>query len=212
LRKTIKRGDDYMANRRRSYYSRNHRMIRDRRYVNGSGDFNGNVARAIDYSTEYEQEDTYSQIHKKIRQNKHRENVREERARQSRLRRLEKSVGINIKTCALFVSVVAVMLVFCINYLKVRADVTKLSKEVAEKETEVNNLKTKNDSVLKEVESKVDLQEIYKVATKDLGMVFVDKNRVIKYKGNESAYVEQYEDLPEEYKKNVYDDIINSLK
>jgi len=187
-------------------------MVRDRRYVNGSDDFGSNTARALDYSTDYEQEDAYSQIHKKIRQNKHRENIREERARQSRLRRLEKSVGINIKTCALFISVVAVSLVFFINYLQVRADVTKLSKEVANKETEVNNLKTKNDSSLKEVESNVNLQEIYKVATKDLGMVFVDKNRVIKYKGNESAYVEQYEDLPEEYKKSVYDDIVNSLK
>ena len=58
----------------------------------------------------------------------------------------------------------------------------------------------------------VNLQKIYNIATKDLGMVFANNNQIITYDNNESAYVRQYNDIQDEYGDNILDDIANVVK
>ena len=43
----------------------------------------------------------------------------------------------------------------------------------------------------------MDLDHIYDVATKELGMVYANKNQILLYDKTESEYVRQYEDVPE---------------
>ena len=43
----------------------------------------------------------------------------------------------------------------------------------------------------------MDLDYIYDVATKELGMVYANKDQILLYDKTESEYVRQYEDVPE---------------
>ena len=169
----------------------------------------GNTVRK--YHT-YSQPDEDKEWLKEIYRNRDLENAREERARKARVRRLEHSKTMNFSTFAVLAVAVLVMLYLCTGYIQARSAVTSLNKEIVTKETEYNSLKAKNDSNLKEIESSVNLQKIYNIATKDLGMVFANNNQIVTYGDSESAYVRQYNDIQDEYGDNVLDDIANVVK
>ena len=169
----------------------------------------GNVARQ--YHT-YSQPDEDKEWLREIYRDRERENAREERARQSRVRRLEHSRSMSFASFAVLAVAVLVMLYLCVGYIQAKSAVTSLNKEIVTTETEYNELKAKNDSNQKEIESSVNLQKIYNIATKDLGMVFANDNQIITYDNNESAYVRQYNDIQDEYGDNILDDIANVVK
>lgn len=169
----------------------------------------GNTVRK--YRT-YSQPDEEKEWLREIYRDRDIENAREERARKARVKRLEESRSMSPVAFVVFAAAVAVMLYLCAGYIQARSAVTNLSKKVVEKETEYNELKAKNDSNLKEVESSINLQKIYGIATKDLGMVFANNNQIVTYDNSESAYVRQYEDINEEYEDNVLDDIANVVR
>lgn len=169
----------------------------------------GNTVRK--YHT-YSQPDEDKEWLREIYRDRDIENAREERARKARVRRLEESKSMSLAAFVVFAIAVVVMLHLCAGYIQARSAVTSLSKEVVEKETEYNELKAKNDSNLKEVESSINLQNIYSIATRDLGMVFANNNQIVTYDSSESAYVRQYEDIEEEYEDNVLDDIANVVR
>ena len=58
-------------------------------------------------------------------------------------------------------------------------------------------LKGDNDALLTRINTSVDLDYVYKVATEELGMVYANKDQVRLYNKTESEYVRQYEDIPE---------------
>ena len=47
------------------------------------------------------------------------------------------------------------------------------------------------------INTSIDLDNIYKIATEELGMVYANKGQVRMYNKTESEYVRQYEDIPE---------------
>ena len=67
--------------------------------------------------------------------------------------------------------------------------------ESLEKEIEI--WKDENDSRETRINTSVDLDYVYKVATEELDMVYANKNQVRLYNKTESEYVRQYEDIPE---------------
>ena len=66
--------------------------------------------------------------------------------------------------------------------------------ETIEKELEF--LKSENDALETRINTSLDLDYVYRVATEELGMVYPNKNQVILYNKTESEYVRQYEDIP----------------
>ena len=63
-------------------------------------------------------------------------------------------------------------------------------------EKEIETLKTNNDALETRIETSVDLDYVYQVATEELGMVYANKDQVRLYNKTESEYVRQYEDIP----------------
>ena len=61
---------------------------------------------------------------------------------------------------------------------------------------EIENLKQKNDALQNAINSALDPEKIYTIATEELGMVYPGDNQVIEYKKSESEYVRQYENIP----------------
>ena len=63
-------------------------------------------------------------------------------------------------------------------------------------EQELTTLKTQNNALETKINTYVDLDHVYKVATEELGMVYANKDQVLMYNRTESEYVRQYEDIP----------------
>ena len=70
-------------------------------------------------------------------------------------------------------------LYLCVNYLHIQS------------------ASTENDALETSINTSIDLNEIYEIATKELGMVYAKKDQVLLYDKTESEYVRQYEDIPE---------------
>ena len=63
-------------------------------------------------------------------------------------------------------------------------------------ESQLDTLRTENDALEKSIDTSVNLNEIYNIATTKLGMVRVGQDNIIQYDKTESEYVKQYEDIP----------------
>ena len=88
-------------------------------------------------------------------------------------------------------------LYLCVSYLKLQSSITARLNHIETLEKEIEVLKADNDALETRINTSVDLDYIYKVATEELGMVYANKNQVRLYNRTESEYVRQYEDIPE---------------
>ena len=64
-------------------------------------------------------------------------------------------------------------------------------------EASIEKKKADNDALETRINTSIDLDNIYKIATEELGMVYANKDQVRMYNKTESEYVRQYEDIPE---------------
>ena len=87
-------------------------------------------------------------------------------------------------------------LVICVNYLQVQSTIGTRLAHIEELERSVEQMKAENDATETRINTSVDLDYIYKVATEELGMVYANRNQVLLYDKTESEYVRQYEDIP----------------
>lgn len=87
-------------------------------------------------------------------------------------------------------------LCLCVNYLHLQSSITSRIHEIEKLETNLETLKTENDALQTSINTSVDLDHVYKVATEELGMVYANKNQILQYEKTESEYVRQNEDIP----------------
>lgn len=92
----------------------------------------------------------------------------------------------------------AVLLMFSVLiYVGRNANLNASNKKVAALKQQYEQLRTDNDNRESILNSSIDVQQVYRVATQDLGMSYPEKHQVITYHKKESGYVAQYEDIPE---------------
>ena len=65
---------------------------------------------------------------------------------------------------------------------------------IKELEQELDALRSENDITQTRINTSVDLDYVYQVATEELGMVYAGKDQVLMYHQTESEYVRQYEE------------------
>ena len=99
---------------------------------------------------------------------------------------------------AVFLTVAMVVTLYsCVSYLKLQNAVSSQRSEISSMQTELSDLKDKNVATAERLSSSVDLNAIYNIATKELGMVYADDSQVVEYKNSNPDYVRQYKDIPE---------------
>ena len=89
-------------------------------------------------------------------------------------------------------------LYLCVNYLHVQSSITARMHNIESLETQLEQMKAENDALETSINTSVDLDHVYKVATEELVMVYAGKDQVLLYNQTESEYVKQYEDIPEQ--------------
>ncbi len=64
-----------------------------------------------------------------------------------------------------------------------------MTKTVARRESELNQLKLANDEEYNRIISSINLEEVRRIAMGELGMVYAEEGQIITYEGNRSDYM-----------------------
>lgn len=113
------------------------------------------------------------------------------------VRNREKALSMDLPFVIALTIAAIFTLYFCINYLQIQSSIAARLNQIEKLEKEIEVLKADNDALETRINTSVDLDYVYKVATEELGMVYANKNQVRLYNKTESEYVRQYEDIPE---------------
>ena len=135
--------------------------------------------------------------------------------REEQLRRRQQDIGKNVKKHhrirrnqerAMYMDLPYVIILtlasictlyLCVNYLHIQSAITARMHYIEAMEEKLEKMRTENDALETSINTSIDLNEIYEIATKELGMVYAKKDQVLLYDKTESEYVRQYEDIPE---------------
>ncbi len=123
----------------------------------------------------------------------------EQRERLNRLNETaERSATVSLTLPLALLLTAAMALVFAVGYkyLCLKSSIDLHMDNVKSLETQLENLKTENDALERSIDTSIDLNHVYEVATKELGMVPASRNNIIQYDKSESEYVRQYDDIP----------------
>ncbi len=98
-----------------------------------------------------------------------------------------------------FLSTAAIIvLVICVNYVKLQSRMTSHSKNIAALQGELADMREENHTKYNAVMDSVNLDEIREKAQKELGMVYAVPEQVVGYPRPSADYVKQYENIPED--------------
>lgn len=112
-------------------------------------------------------------------------------------RNREKALQMNLPYVILLTIAAVITLCICVNYLHLQSSITTGIHSIEEQEAELEHLKNENNALETRINTSVDLDHVYKVATEELGMVYANKDQILHYDKTESEYVRQNEDIPE---------------
>ena len=88
-------------------------------------------------------------------------------------------------------------LIMCVQYVQLQSEITYRLKNINRLETELNELVLQNKETENRINSFIDLDYIYRVATQELGMRYANKNQIYKYNNSGAEYIRQYKEIPE---------------
>lgn len=81
------------------------------------------------------------------------------------------------------------------KYISLNINMTQKAREIASLRKELSTMTMENDNLEISINSSIDYDYIYKVATEELGMVYPSCNQIVSYDSEDSEYVVQYKDV-----------------
>lgn len=170
----------------------------------------GNTARAFDtmpFGNEVQPRKKQPLTKEEFLEQKRREQVANG---QRAAKRTEKAVhSMDFVSLLVLSAAIILTLYVCVSYLYVQSQITSTQKDIAKIESQIVDLRAENDTTLERINTGVDLSYVYKVATKELGMVHAGKNQVVTYENAKSDYVRKYADIPDVQKSSMLEKIFN---
>ena len=172
-------------------------------YKNSAKEYyvDGNVVRKLEAQELYELDQTQEEYELDLERRKRREKA---------LRRREKVQNMDLFSLITLTIAIVVTATVLVRYLKVQSQVTAITKEIANLESQIITLKEENRIATESITSNIDLDYIYNKATKKLGMVHPDKEQVITYESTKGDSVKQYGDIPDGTDQSIIDKIFNN--
>ena len=99
-----------------------------------------------------------------------------------------KAKHMNLGYVLFLVAALATAAVILISYIRVQAEITTMTEYIAKQEKVLNNLTISNDEMLTRIESKLDLEEVKRVAIGELGMTYPKEGQIISYESVNNDY------------------------
>ena len=81
--------------------------------------------------------------------------------------------------------------VVLIVYIRLNAEITTLTQQIAQQEKTLNNMRIDNTEAMTRIESAIDLEEIKMVAITQLGMTYPEEGQIVSYQGVNYDYVQK---------------------
>lgn len=113
-------------------------------------------------------------------------------------RNQEKALYMDLPYVIMLTLAAVCALSICVSYLHIQSTMASRIHHIELLEQELEQLKSENDALQTAINTDIDLDYVYKVATEELGMVYANRNQVLLYDKTESEYVRQYEDIPKQ--------------
>lgn len=127
-----------------------------------------------------------------------RRHVDPERTPERRTRTQEAPARKKVSFFSVAFTLVAVVgiLYLALSYIMVQSDITMAKKDIAKLESEISQMERNNKEAYESIDASVDLDEVYDIATKRLGMVHATEAQVFTYDDSLSDRVVQYANIP----------------
>ena len=104
-----------------------------------------------------------------------------------------------------FLAVLCITMLMCIVMLKTQFTVSDRCDNIVKLENKLNNLKRNNKLIEEGMNTNIDLNQVYEIATTKLGMVVPSENQIAKLDVAENSYTEQLNEITEtkEQEENI---------
>ncbi|MGN0480550.1 MAG: hypothetical protein ACI4EV_03175 [Lachnospiraceae bacterium] len=133
---------------------------------------------------------------KQAKEQRRYERQEQERLREAR-RQAKKLHKVNLIYTFALIGAMSVLIYMLVGYVQLQASIQVNAAQVTQLEQELSKLTESNNLTALELDTNIDYNEIFEIATQELGMVYPDKSQVIEYNSVASEYVKQYQDIPE---------------
>ena len=149
----------------------------------------GNTVRQMEAMPDYRRE-------REERQRREQEEAIKRKKRIAR-RQQEKALRTSRRYVVFLTMAVAVFGTFAGTYIKIQSDVTARMKTISRLESQIADLKAKNDEAYKRLNTTIDLDSIKNTAINEYGMFYASEDQVIYYSIEDDDYMNQYSNIPE---------------
>ncbi len=180
-----------MAGRVNSSNNRS-RSERNYRYVYGSA-VPKPVERPYRYGEAVPEEKPVSRPQRKSRYDEETRANNERIARRNR----ERSLRIDLRYTVFLMASVLVITFACIFYLRMTSIVNDQNRQITALRSELTSITDENVAARERINSAIDLDYVYKVASEQLGMKYAEESQIVHYHNTNNDYVKQFKDIPE---------------
>ena len=101
------------------------------------------------------------------------------------------SMQMNLRYVTFLASLVALMTVSLIGYIKLKADISGTNKEISSRETQLAEIKASNNEVYNEITGNIDLEQVRRIAIDEFGMHYADQDQIVFYSAAKGDQVRQ---------------------
>ena len=108
----------------------------------------------------------------------------------------ENSLGFDGRYMFVITLMTVVMLVSCFVMLKIQNDVTTYERQILSLQNQLQTVQSDNIAFENTLNNMYSLEEIYQVATGELGMIYSQEGQIVYYESARDDYVTQYKDVP----------------
>lgn len=116
--------------------------------------------------------------------------------RVSERKKMKSAYSINAGS-VLFITIIGILCGATIMaYLFLHSSISETRNNIAEIKTNINAVQSQNDALKYSINTYQDSENVYKVATKKLGMRQAKGNQLSIYKSSDKGYTVQYGDIP----------------
>lgn len=121
----------------------------------------------------------------------------EQRKRQiAEEQRRAKGLTMNAPHVAFLALVSVVCLIVCFSYLYVQSNITATRDSISVLKNDISTVQSQNNALNYSINSYVNVDHVYKVATKKLGMKQATDKQIFNYKASNRGYTLQYGEIP----------------
>ncbi len=173
------------------------RQQEKRQYKERTGNYvDGNTVRRIQAEPKRRGDEVHEELLRK-REEERKERLRKRNSRKAARKNQERALQMNPGYILFLTAALAVMVAVVGCYLYLQSELSGRRRHVTALESEVMELKNKNDVIQKEINTSVNLDTIRKKAMEDLGMVYPSKDQIEYFEVDTNDYMNQYEEIPE---------------